>query len=341
MQEDKKQDGQTTTTGSGATAGTTADDNVTNGETTTTTTDNNGEGTMADTDLSEAVVTASKKPKQKATVTPQEAETDYTKGITDYLQRLADERERLKKSQDPEAEKREERRLARDRVISSVGNALSALAWMGAAKGYAPTPKTENSSGNPYEQRYKEFIERRDKNKAAYENALQKLQDRETSTRELLQKMVLTKRSADNKEARAAELHEYDKARAAALADKAQTDADNEQDVIDAKNENVKSSTARNKASADASYATAKYKNASTVYINDRKNNPNKYKSSGSKGSGGSKDYTQKTTTDAINPVTGQKYSKTTVVQRTYTGSKKGGTGSNKGKILKVFKKRK
>jgi hypothetical protein len=322
MQEEKKQDGQTTTTGNGATAGTT-----------TTTTDNNGEGTIADTNLGEAVVTATQKPQQEATVTPKETEPDYTKGITDYLQGLADERERLKKSQDPEAEKREERRLARNRVISSVGNALSALAWMGAAKGYAPTPKTENSSENPYEQRYKEFIERRDKNKTAYENALQKLQDRETSTRKLLLKMAIAKRAADNDEARAAELHEFYKARAAALADKAKTDADNEQNVINLKNANTKSSTARNVASANASNATARNKNASTAYINDKKNNPNKYKSSGSRGSGG-KDYTQETTTDVINPVTGKLYKKTTVVKRVYNGSKQG-------KQLNVFKKKK
>lgn len=332
MQEDKKQDGQTTTTGSGATTGTT---NGTNGGTTTTTTNAGDEGTIADTNLGEAVVTATKKQEKEVAAAPTgtQAEPDYTKGITDYLQTLADERERLKKSQDPEAEKREERRLARNRVISSVGNALSALAWMGAAKGYAPTPKTENSSENPYEQRYKEFIERRDKNKTAYENALQKLQDREISTRELLQKMALTKRTADNKEARAAELHEYNKKRAAALADKAQTDADNEQEVINLKNANTKSSTARNNASANASYATARNRNASTAYINDKRNNPDKFKSSGSKGSGG-KDYTQETTTDAINPVTGQKYSKKTVVKRTYNGSKQG-------KKLKVFNKKK
>lgn len=334
MQEEKKQDGQTTTTGSGATAGTATGTNGTNGGSTTTTTDNNGEGTIADTNLGEAVVTATKNSGNETTVTPQETEPDYTKGITDYLQTLADERERLKKSQDPEAEKREERRLARNRVISSVGNALSALAWMGAAKGYAPTPKTENSSENPYEQRYKEFIERRDKNKAAYENALQKLQDRETSTRELLQKMALSKRAADNDETRAAELHEFYKARAAALANKAETDAKNEQEVINLKKANTKSSTARNNASANASNATAKNKNASTAYINEKRANPDKFKSSGSKGSGGSKDYTQKTTTQAINPVTGKPYTKTTVVQRTYTGSRQG-------KRLNVFKKKK
>lgn len=315
MQEDKKQDGQTTTTGSGATTGTT---NGTNGGTTTTTTgngatttagtesgattgttatttDNNGEGTIADTNLGEAVVTATKESKQEATVTPKETEPDYTKGITDYLQGLADERERLKKSQDPEAEKREERRLARNRVISSVGNALSALAWMGAAKGYAPTPTTENSSENPYEQRYKEFIERRDKNKTAYENALQKLQDRETSTRELLQKMAIAKRSADNDEARAAELHEFYKARAAALADKAETDAKNEQEVINLRNANTKSSTARNNAAANASNATAKNKNASTAYINDKKNNPDKFRSNTNKGKNDEYDLTTTT----------------------------------------------
>lgn len=295
MQDEKKQDGQTTTTGSGATAGTTTGTNGTNGGSTTTTTDNNGEGTIADTNLGEAVVTATKKSGNETTVTPQETEPDYTKGITDYLQTLADERERLKKSQDPEAEKREERRLARNRVISSVGNALSALAWMGAAKGYAPTPKTENSSENPYEQRYKEFIERRDKNKAAYENALQKLQDRETSTRELLQKMALSKRAADNDETRAAELHEFYKARAAALANKAETDAKNEQEVINLKKANTKSSTARNNASANASNATAKNKNASTAYIKEKTNNPGKFRANTNKGKNDEYDLTTTT----------------------------------------------
>ena len=332
MQEQKKQDEQTTTTGSGAKAGATTGN--TNTETTTTT-DNDGEGTIADTNLGEAVVTATKKPKEKGTAAPTGTETvpDYTKGITDYLQTLADERERLKKSQDPEAEEREERRLARNRVISSVGNALSALAWMGAAKGYAPTPKTENLSEDPYEQRYKEFIERRDKNKTAYENALQKLQDRETSTRELLQKMALTKRTADNNEARAAELHDLNKARAAALAKKAETDANNEQEIIDLKKANTKSSTVRNNASANANNATARNKNASTAYINEKKNNPDKFKSNSGRGSGGSKDYTQETTTNAFDSF-GRPYTKKTVVKRTYEKPKQN-------KKLKVFKKKK
>lgn len=320
MQEDKKQDGQTTTTGSGATAGTTTDANGTNGGTTTTTTNAGDEGTIAGTNLGEAVVTAP---------TESKADPDYTKGITDYLQTLADERERLKKSQDPEAEKREERRLARNRVISSVGNALSALAWMGAAKGYAPTPTTENSSENPYEQRYKEFIERRDKNKTAYENALQKLQDRETSTRELLQKMAITKRAADNDEARAAELHEFYKARAAALADKAETDAKNEQEVINLKNANTKSSTARNNASANASNATARNKNASTTYIKEKTNNPGKFRANTNKGKNDEYDLT--TTTKVTKK---DRRGRTTTTETTQTKRKRkpGSTTTTKGK---------
>lgn len=116
---------------------------------------------------------------------------NYAANLTDYLRQIEAQRAQQAALNDPEAERKKQRKLARDRVIASVGNMLNAFVDIGAAKGYAPVAKADSNVTDAYKKRYDEFVALREKNKAAYQTAMQNLDKQDYTTRKALADLAL------------------------------------------------------------------------------------------------------------------------------------------------------
>ncbi len=245
----------------------------------------------------------------------QEGATNYASSLADYLKQLQTERERIAKANDPEADRKERRRLARDRMIASIGDALTAMVGIGAAKGYAPVAQTKSNLSDAYKKRYDDFVAMREKSKTAYQAAMQNLDKQDYTTRKVLADLAL----------------KYPQAVAAAfrnnaLGQKALTDAVNGTALTGARVNNLESGTKLNEVKAETerkrpalieSQINRNNKQGQAAVTNASANQT-RAANSGSKKSQGKEDYTQTSETTAVNPVTGQPYQKKTKVTRTY-----------------------
>lgn len=112
----------------------------------------------------------------------------YAGGLLDYLDTLQKERDRLNASYNEEEERKERKRQYRNNLIASIGDGISALARIGAAKGYAPTPnvKTATPLSDAYTKRYDDYLARRAKAKDVYDKAMLNLNNRDYTARKAL-----------------------------------------------------------------------------------------------------------------------------------------------------------
>lgn len=257
-----------------------------------------------------------------STLLAQDGTSSYASNLVDYLKQVQAERERIAKANDPEAERKERRRLARDRMIASIGDALTAMVGIGAAKGYAPVAQTNSHLSDTYKKRYDDFMALREKSKASYQTAMQNLDKQDYTTRKALADLAL----------------KYPQAVAAAfrnnaLGQKALTDAANGTALTGARVNNLNSGTRLNEAKKETEEKKPKLIDSQInrnnkqgqAAVTNASANQMRAADSGSKKSQGREDYTQTSETTAVNPVTGQSYQKRTTVTRTYpknSGSK-------------------
>lgn len=132
--------------------------------------------TTADSTTSLSMPTQSSSPSQ------------YANGLIDYINNLSAERAQLRRGQLDEDEQSRKRKLARDKMIASIGDGISALARIGAANGYAPVTNDNNVTAlsDAYSKRYNDYIARRDKAKDAYDKAILNLNNRDYIARKAL-----------------------------------------------------------------------------------------------------------------------------------------------------------
>lgn len=116
------------------------------------------------------------------------ATQQYANGLIDYLGELKRERDRLNNTYNADDEEAEKKRMYRNNLIASIGDGISAIARIASANRYAPTPDTKTATplSDAYNKRYNDYIARRDKAKAAYQNAMLNLNNRDYTARKAL-----------------------------------------------------------------------------------------------------------------------------------------------------------
>lgn len=116
------------------------------------------------------------------------ATQQYANGLIDYLGELERERDRLNNTYNADDEEAEKKRMYRNNLIASIGDGISAIARIASANRYAPTPDTKTATplSDAYNKRYNDYIARRDKARAAYQNAMLNLNNRDYTARKAL-----------------------------------------------------------------------------------------------------------------------------------------------------------
>lgn len=116
------------------------------------------------------------------------ATQQYANGLIDYLGELKRERDRLNNTYNADDEEAEKKRMYRNNLIASIGDGISAIARIASANRYAPTPDTKTATplSDAYNKRYNDYIARRDKARAAYQNAMLNLNNRDYTARKAL-----------------------------------------------------------------------------------------------------------------------------------------------------------
>ena len=123
-----------------------------------------------------------------ATPSTSPATQQYANGLIDYLEELKRERDRLNNTYNADDDEAEKKRMYRNNLIASIGDGISAIARIASANRYAPTPDTKTATplSDAYNKRYNDYIARRDKARAAYQNAMLNLNNRDYTARKAL-----------------------------------------------------------------------------------------------------------------------------------------------------------
>lgn len=140
----------------------------------------------------------------------------YAGGLLDYLDTLQKERDRLNASYNEEEERKERKRQYRNNLIASIGDGISAIARIASANRYAPTPDTKTATplSDAYNKRYNDYIARRDKARAAYQNAMLNLNNRDYTARKALMDLAQKDKNLQSLINRRNEQNENDRTKA-------------------------------------------------------------------------------------------------------------------------------
>ncbi len=244
----------------------------------------------------------------------EEQKMDYANGLLQQLARIREERAKAQEGEDGEQErlKKEQRKAARDRVIASIGHGINALVNLGATTAYAPNAQVPNLA-EPWQKRYDEMEKRREANKSFHQKAMQNLQTQEYTVTKALADLGLKDKDFIRK---LIETQNRNKNRDAGTK--------NSTNVANARVRNLDSGTELNGHKADLAdkQGEATLRNAKSNEVRagaaatNAKNNTRRTNEYVKHGGSGNKEYTETTVTDAVNPITGEQYKKTTTKTR-------------------------
>ena len=144
------------------------------------------------------------------------ATQQYANGLIDYLGELKRERDRLNNTYNADDEEAEKKRMYRNNIIASIGDGISAIARIASANRYAPTPDTKTATplSDAYNKRYNDYIARRDKARAAYQNAMLNLNNRDYTARKALMDLAQKDKNLQSLINRRNEQNENDRTKA-------------------------------------------------------------------------------------------------------------------------------
>ena len=144
------------------------------------------------------------------------ATQQYANGLIDYLGELKRERDRLNNTYNADDEEAEKKRMYRNNLIASIGDGISAIARIASANRYAPTPDTKTATplSDAYNKRYNDYIARRDKARAAYQNAMLNLNNRDYTARKALMDLAQKDKNLQSLINRRNEQNENDRTKA-------------------------------------------------------------------------------------------------------------------------------
>lgn len=244
----------------------------------------------------------------------EEQKMDYANGLLQQLARIREERAKAQEGEDGEEErlKKEQRKAARDRVIASIGHGINALVNLGATTAYAPNAQVPNLA-EPWQKRYEEMEKKREANKSFHQKAMQNLQTQEYTVTKALADLGLKDKDFIRK---LLETQNRNKNRDAGT--------ENSTNVANARVRNLDSGTELNGHKADLAdkQGEATLRNAKSNEVRagaaatNAQNNTRRTNTYVAKGGSGNKEYTETTVTDAVNPITGEQYKKTTTKTR-------------------------
>lgn len=151
-----------------------------------------------------------------ATPSTSPATQQYANGLIDYLGELKRERDRLNNTYNADDDEAEKKRMYRNNLIASIGDGISAIARIASANRYAPTPDTKTATplSDAYNKRYNDYIARRDKARAAYQNAMLNLNNRDYTARKALMDLAQKDKNLQSLINRRNEQNENDRTKA-------------------------------------------------------------------------------------------------------------------------------